>query len=229
MKTNVVLQSQDRELFGLTIRQQTKNNFLSLTDLQKSYDKARWTYGWSEHDIPQLLTGKKTQERIYHLLSEREIIKTSIQGFMEMLDKESITRVLKELGVWETKGKGGNKSVFVDPFIWVLIAMEMNPLLYAKVVIWLTDSLVFDRIDAGMEYKPMNTAIKGVIETPDYSKYAVAINNKVFGFHQTGMRNMASAKELRRIADIEKFVINSIELGFVKEESGLMKAILNSR
>lgn len=227
MKTNVILNSADRELFGITIRQQTKDNFLSLTDLQKAYDKARWQYGWIEQHIPALLQSKKTQERIYHLLNERNLINVGFPTFTEMLEKESITKVLKELNVWETKGRGDNKAVFVDPFIWVLIAMEMNPLLYAKVVIWITDTLIFDRIDAGMEYKPMNAAISKVIDKPDYPKFAVAINNKVFGFHETGMRNMASSKELRKIADIEKFVMNSIEFGFIKDEASIVKAIYN--
>ncbi len=214
-------------LFGITIKQQTKNSYLSVTDLQKAYDKARWVYGWSESDIQSMLQSKKTQESIYHLLNERGIIKLGISGFMEMIEKESITRAMKELGVWETKGRGENKAVFADPFIWVLLAMEMNPLLYAKVVMWITDSLIFDRIEAGTGYKPMNKAIGTVLDSPDYSKYAIAINTRVFGFHQTGMRNMASSKELRKIADIEKFIINSIELGFLKDEQTILNTITN--
>lgn len=227
MKTNITLQSTDRELFGVIIKQQTKGNFFSLTDLQKAYDKARWQYGWSEQHIPSLLGSRKTQERIYHLLNERGLIKVEISTFIEMVEKESLTRVLKELGVWKTTGRGENKGVMTDPLIWVLIAMEMNPLLYAKVVMWITDSLIFDRIDAGAEYAPMNRSIKTVIGNPDYSKYATAINNKVFGYHQTGMRNIASSKELRKIADIEKFIINSIEAGFIKDEATILKAIYN--
>lgn len=227
MKSNVVLKSTDRELFGVTIRQQTKGNFFSITDLQKAYDKARWIYGWSEQNITSLLQSRKMQERLYHLLKERDLIKLEISSFMEMIDNEGMTKVLKGLGVWETKGRGDNKNTSADPFIWVLIAMEMNPLLYAKVVIWITDSLIFDRIDAGLEYAPMNRAIKSVLGNPDYPKFSIAINNKVFGYHQTGMRNIASAKELRKIADIEKFIINSIEAGFIKDEASILKAIYN--
>lgn len=227
MKTNIILQSTDRVLFDITIQQQTKDNFLSLTDLQKAYDKGRWIHAWSEQHIPSLLQSIKMRERIYHLLKERDLIKVEIHTFMEMVENEGITRVLKGLGVWKTKGRGENKGVMVDPFIWVLIAMEMNPILYAKVVMWITDSLIFDRIDAGAEYKPMNIAIKNVLGSPDYTKFAKAINNKVFGYHQTGMRNIASSKELRKIADIEKFIINSIEAGFIKDEQTILKAIYN--
>lgn len=41
MKTNVTMMSNDRKLFGVTIRQDTKNQFLSITDLQEAYTRAR--------------------------------------------------------------------------------------------------------------------------------------------------------------------------------------------
>ena len=42
MKTNVTMQSEkDRELFGVIIRQNTKDSMLSLTDLQEAYTRAR--------------------------------------------------------------------------------------------------------------------------------------------------------------------------------------------
>lgn len=73
----------------------------------------------------------------------------------------------------------------------------------------------------------MNSCIKDIVVTPDYSKYAKLINMKVFGVHQTGMRNLASAKELRKIADIEKFVINAAKQGWLKKESDIVNAINN--
>lgn len=48
MKTNVTMQSEkDRELFGVIIRQNTKDSMLSLTDLQEAYTRARILNGWS--------------------------------------------------------------------------------------------------------------------------------------------------------------------------------------
>ena len=41
MKSNVTMLSKDRVLFGVTIRQDTKNGFLSVTDLQDAYFRAR--------------------------------------------------------------------------------------------------------------------------------------------------------------------------------------------
>jgi hypothetical protein len=223
MKTNVILKSSDRELFGHTIRQNTKGGFLSVTDLQKSYEKARWIYGWKDRRINDIMQSADTKERVYHLLKERDIIKTEISAFMEMVDSEGLTKVLKGLGLYKTTGRGENKTVMTDPYIWVMLAMEMNPMLYAKVIIWLTDTLLIDRIDAGTEFLPMNSKIKSIISNPDYPRYAKLINIKTFGLHQTGMRNLASAKELKQIADIEKTIIIAIDNGWIKTESDLIK------
>ena len=55
--------------------------------------------------------------------------------------------------------------------------------------------------------------------------YAMEINKKVFGVHKNGIRNLASAKELRKIADIEKFVIQAINVGLVKDNQDILKVI----
>jgi len=223
MKNNITLSSKDRELFGVTIRQNTKESFLSVTDLQKAYEKARWMYGWSDKRVNDILSSQDTKERVYYLLRERDLIKTEIPAFMDMIEKEGLTKVLKGLGVYKTTGRGDNKSVMADPYVWVLLAMELNPMLYAKVIIWMTDSLIFDRIEAGSEYLPMNSKIKEIIQSPDYPKFARLINKKVFGHHQSGMRNLASAKELRKIAEVEKTIITAIDNSWIKSEEDLIK------
>lgn len=229
MKTNVILKSSDRDLFGIKVRQNTKGEMLSITDLQKSYDKARWMYGWSDRRINDIISGKDFRERLYHLLKERDMVKTDISAFIEMYKKEGAVKTMKGLGVWKTTGRHENRSVMCDPYIWVLVAMEMNPMLYAKVVIWLTDTLVFDRIEAGDEFKPMNAAIKSIIPKPDYATYARLINEKVFGHHQRGMRDLASSAELRKVAEIEKFVTNGIEMGMIKNKEQLIYVLKNHK
>jgi uncharacterized protein YcgL (UPF0745 family) len=61
---------------------------------------------------------------------------------------------------------------------------------------------------------------------PDYPKISRTLNTKVFGFHQTGMRNLASAKELRKISDIEKFITNAIKQKWLKTEEDVLKAMI---
>jgi hypothetical protein len=225
MITNVTLESKDREVFGIKVRQQTKNGFMSVTDLQQAYEKARWTHGWSERRINDILQYDLTQQKVYYVLKETNFINVCLRTFTELVDSQGITSVLKQVGAWKTTGRGENRTVMCEKHVWTLLAMELNPMLYAKVIIWLTDSLIFDRMDAGDKFKPMNGAINRILEKPDYPKYAKEINTRVFGEHKTGMRNLASAKELRLVSEIENTVTKAIEHGWVKTEEDILKLI----
>ena len=225
MKGNVVLKSKDRELFGIVISQETKEGFLSLTELTKAYEAARKEYGWSEMDISSLMKSKKTVERIFYILSDNGLLKTEFLGFSEQCETEGITKVLKSLNVWKTTGKGENRMVMCHPYIWVSVAVELNPRIYSKVITFVTDKLIVERIEACNGYRPMIESICTIVESPVYPKYSIAINNKVFGYHETGMRNTASAFELSKISEIEHYVVRVIRQGFVTDDSGVMKAI----
>ena len=97
MNTNVTMQSKDRELFGIIIKQETKTGFLSVSELQKAYEIARWQHGWSDRKIADIMQTKEFKERVFYLLQQQEVIKTDLLGFMEMAEKEGIAKVLKGL------------------------------------------------------------------------------------------------------------------------------------
>jgi hypothetical protein len=109
--------------------------------------------------------------------------------------------------------------------------MELNPMIYAKVVIWLTDSLIFDRLEAGGETKPLNRALckvlNGNIQKDSYPKMYNAINTRVYGEPKSGMRNLASSAQLKMIADIEKFISSAVDMGWLKTEEDMLNAIKN--
>ena len=146
-------------------------------------------------------------------------------GFANMVDKEGIAKVLKKLGVYKTTGARENKTTFADMYVWLLLALELNPILKASVIVWFGDTLLIDRIEAGDEFRPMNNAIKGIVPNPNYSKYSIAINERVFGKHFTGMRNLASAQELRKITKIEQFISQGINMGMIRTDEQIMYAI----
>jgi hypothetical protein len=225
METNIVLKSKDRNLFGVVIKQETKTGYLSVSELQKAYEVARWQYGWSDKRISDIMQTDSFKERTYYLLQNQGVIKASFPVFMEMVEKEGVTKVLKGLGAYKTTGARENKATYTNPYIWILLAMELNPMIYATVVTWLTDSLIFDRVEAGNEFKPMNEAIKKIVANPNYSKYSIAINERVFGRHLTGMRNLASAQELRKITKIEQFISQGINIGMITKEDQILYTI----
>lgn len=225
MKTNVVMESEkSRELYGVVIRQETQNSFLSLTDLQEAYTRARVLNNWSVKRVDHILNQQENSERIFYLLEEQKLINVCFSTFMEKVEKDGMVKVLKEIGVYKTTGRGGTKQSMCNPYIWVLIAMELNPQLYAKVVMWLTDKLIFNRIEACDLNKELRGAMTK-IPNPNYALTNMTINKKIFGYHETGMRNKASEEELEKLYRLEDNIAFIINKGYIKTQEEVIKAI----
>lgn len=233
MKTNVTMVSEkDRNLFGVTIRQETKTMMLNLSDLQDAYTVARIQNRWSDKDVSNIINYEQNIERIYYLMKEQELLpdsKTTLPWFYEKVKRQGMTKTLKELGAYRTTGRGENKTTYCNPYVWVLVAMELNPQLYAKVVMWLTDRLICNRIEAGNLYKPLGSALMNNIDAPDYPRIAVELNKKAFGRHEIGIRNMAGAKELKALARMEDNLAFAVNNGFLKDNDAIVEAIRNYR
>lgn len=214
MKTNVVLNSKDRSLFGVTIRQDTKNGFLSVSDLQEAYTRARIERGWSDKRISDILSNSSSAERIYYILEKQGVIKAGFPVFMEEVRSKSLVSVMKQYGVYKTTGSRGTKQVSCDPYIWVLLALELNPEIYATVVMWLTDNLIINRIEAGDKY---NALCRSAAKFPDVDYRAIAkgLNYIVFNIHETMIRNSASQDELKELDLTQHSLSVMIDMGFI--------------
>ena len=225
MVTNVTMKSKEsRELYGVVIRQETKNSFLSLTDLQEAYTHARVQNGWCEKNVSMILKAESNVERIYYLLKEQGLIKLSFLSFMDKVKEEGMVKVLKEFGCYKTTGRGETKQSMCNKYIWVLIAMELNPQLYAKVVMWLTDKLIFNRIEACELNKELRSAMAQNLPSPDYPGVNTALNVKVFGYHENGMRNNGSEDQLHNLNILEETMAYCIKKGFYKTNAELLAA-----
>ncbi len=230
MKTNVTMESvSDRILFGVVIRQETKDCSLCLTDLQEAYTHARIKNGWSGRlEVQHIINQKENSERIFYILSEQKIINWQIHQFMKEVEDKGMVKVLKELGVYKTTGRGADKRVMCNPYIWALIAMELNPMLYAKIVMWLTDQLILNRIEAGNFYKTLSAALYK-LPSPDYKTVATELNLKIFGKHEPKIRNKGSQKQLSQLSHLEDNIAYCIENGFYKTNEEVISAIKNAK
>lgn len=215
MKTNVILESKDRELFGLRIRQQTKDGMLNLSDLQEAYTQARVRNGWVEKNLTMILTNPANLETIFYLLEKQGLIKLSLRSFIEEIDNQGFAKYMKSLGVYKTTGARETKTTWVNPYIWVMVAMELNPVIKAEVIGWLTDSLIINRIEAGNFYKTLSRAV-GTLKNVDYSRVAKGLNYCIFGKHETGLRNSGTKEELKQLERLEDKIAFAIEAGFIK-------------
>jgi len=217
MTSNIIMKSDsDRNLFGTIIRQETKTGFLNLSDLQLAYNRQAEINGWSNKPYHNLLFTEQNMERIYYLAKEQGFIFSSFLEFMERVENETPAKLLKKIGMYKQTGARQTNTVWGHPSIFVLLAMEMNPMFYAKVVMWLTDELIINRIEAGNFYKALSQSISKW--TPDGNQYitlAKALNHIIFRKHEPGIRNMASSKELKQLEDLEKQMSFAIDMGYI--------------
>lgn len=230
MKTNVTLVSPDRDLFGERIRQTTKPNQLCLTDLQRVYDENREINGWKERRIRKILSHADSPintERIYYVLKERGHISISLPDFIKLCDEKTLIKILKTLKLYKTTGRGDNRLTYAHPDIFVLVSLELNPMLYGKTVVWLSDSLVIKRIFASN----LNVDLKNRIacrwfsDKNFYRKLNIGLNYAIFGKHKTGIRDYGTEKQLADLEQLQSNLCFLIDGKFVKTERKLLLEI----
>ena len=214
MKSNVILESKDRILFGITIRQDTQKEFLSLSDLQESYTIARLKNGWSDRRINDILSSNTSSERVYYILKERGFIEAGIYAFMDEVQKTSLVRVMKKYGAYKTIGRGENRTTMCEKYIWIMLALELNPEIYAKVVCWIGDSLIINRIEAGDKYNDLCRACSKFKDV-DYRIIAKCLNYIIFNVHETLIRNKATQLELKELDDLQRSLAFSVDMGYI--------------
>lgn len=217
MKTNVIMQStNDRNLFGTIIRQETKTGFLNLSDLQHCFDVLRTKKGWTNKHIPELISRRENVERIFYILEKQSCITVDLSTFIEVVEKQGIATTLKSYGQYKTTGARQTKTTWVNPYVWILVALELSPEFYGNAVIWLTDKLILNRIEAGNFYCTLTASIRKFSPQPDqYMQLAKGLNYIVFGKHETGIRNFASSRELKEMEDLEKKMAFAIDMGYI--------------
>lgn len=221
MKQNVTMVSKDRVLFGVTIRQDTKNGFLSVSDLQEAYCVARVNNGWANKNVNEILSGRDNTDRVYFVLKETNFINIEYSMFIKEVKETSLVKVLKKYGAYKTVGARANKNTMCNPYIFAIIAMEMSPILYAKIVIWLTDNLIINRIEAGDRYNDLCRAASK-FKNVDYAQIGRALNYVIFNQHERMLRNTATQEELKEIDDIQRSLAFAINMGYIKSFDELM-------
>ena len=221
METNITLISTDRQLFGVTIRQQTKTGFLNMSDLQSSYNEIAKTELLSTRRIDNILMKKEHYERLFYVLKEQGFITATLEAFIQTIENHGIMHTLKKLKVYKVTGARHTKTAWANPYLWMLVALELHPKLYAKTVIWLADKLIINRIEAGNFYKGLTNSVSK-FKNVDYIKLAKGLNYIVFGEHKKGIRNEASAKELKELEILEMKLSYAIDRNYIKSFNELI-------
>ncbi len=130
MKTEGIMR---RELFGREIRQKSKSEYFSATDLVNAGNRWRINHEMSIFNLSSFLKLDKTVE------------------FIKQLELE--------YGQIVIKGRGRNSTTWVHPFLFIDIALSINTNLKIEVYKWLYDHLLKYRNESGDSYKKMAGAI----------------------------------------------------------------------
>lgn len=130
MKTEVVMK---RELFGKEISQRSKSEFFSGTDLVKAGNIWRVTNGLDIFSMTSWLARKST--------------------------KEFIVEIEKEYGKAISRSKAKNQHTWLHPFLFIDLALSLDPSLKIEVYKWLYDELLKYRNSSGDGYKQMCGAL----------------------------------------------------------------------
>ena len=179
MKTEVIM---ERELFGKKIRQKSKSEFFSATDLVNAGNRWRIVNDLPLFNLSSFLKNKKT--------------------------KEFVRELEERYGKVTMKGRGKNEGTWVHPLLFIDIALALNPKLKVEVYEWLFDHLISKRNRSGDSYRNMcGHLYTHHGQKKDFPKYISSVAEKIK--IKCGVDNWETATEeqLSMRDDIHKAII----------------------
>ena len=235
MKSNVVLQSKDRVLLGVNVSVMSKDGYVCITDATEALNKKRLSNGMQTKKVGEIISTSAFNERCNELvnkLSNRELLKRENYRLKNNNMKINGLIDLGKMGLAYKKGRGEAQKWFVNPYLFVMIALEMDPEIYAEVIIWLTDGLIENRNQAGDAYIKMCSAVSKVVSDKNelsdkIKRVAKGINFVVFNRHEDGIRNSASKDELNDIIAIENVIAALVDGNFLKDYNSIINYLGN--
>lgn len=211
MKTNVVMDSVDRELMGSNVRQRTKDGFFSCRDVMNAINRFRLSQGKEVAVLGNYLKIEATKEFISEL--ERET-----QG--PVLYKES-----KKTNGW------------VHPYLAVDMLLHYNPSFKVRVYQWLWDYLIANRIKSGDSYLEMKGALYEYYENKaKYPGFLMSVAKRIKDALNVQDWNRATKEQLeardyahKMICDLTKTLKNArqgVRLGLDAMQEKYPKLVL---
>jgi len=126
METTVIMK---RDLLGSKVSQNSKNEFLSATDLVRTGNKWRVANDMPMFSINDWMANKST--------------------------KEFVSELEKKYGKVKINSRGKNSHTWVHPLLFIDMALAISPSLKIEVYDWMFDQLIKVRNDSGDSYKKM--------------------------------------------------------------------------
>lgn len=205
MKTAVIMQ---RDLNGLSIRQNSKTGMFNANDLLRAYNL---TTTKKQKQIDAFLANRKTQEYIQTIAAD-----LNTQNSREL-----------NLQVMETNRGSVNGGTWMHPYLFIDFAMWLSPEFKLTCVKWIYDRLILTRNDAGDSFKEVAAALRDLdlVRPHYYINETHMLNRLVFGNPEGGQRNIATEQQLSMLDTLQKADAKLIREGknFLQRESALTR------
>ena len=213
MKTEVIMK---RELFGCQISQKSKTEFFSATDLVKAGNKFRAINGMPLFNMNEWFRNKSV--------------------------KEFISSLEDNFGKVKVNSRGKNQHTWVHPYLFIDLALAIDPNLKIEVYGWLFDYLIRYRNDSGDSYVKMCGALyRNTTKKSSFTKNIQKLAGLIKA--QCGVSNWQSATEdqlklrdriqenIALLCDVLRDTNQAVKLGITKAievDEGITKGSRNA-
>jgi len=194
MKTNVIMK---RQMGDFDVFQRTKDGMFNATGLINQWNGIK---GNTKRDLSKFWESKKVKE------------------FIEVLEHDLWNNDLHTPKMPYVKSKasrGLNAGTWMHPFLFIKLAMWINPKFELEVIKFVYDQLLEFRDMAGDLYKDLTKAV-AKFHNVNYSQLAKGLNYIVFGRHESGIRQTAPKDELTAMNDLQKKLAFAIEMDYIR-------------
>lgn len=198
MKTNVEL---IRKMGNYEVIQRSKDGLFNATALLKQWNKANGT--------------KKKLDHFFELKQTKAFIETLEQEISLEASNKCNLHTHNHVYVKSKASRGANAGTWVHPYLFIDLCLWLNPKFKLQVIKFVMDELVKNRHEAGIGYRSLSGATKGLEGEKDYQKMGKALNCIVFGSHERGIRNKATEEQLKELSKTQHDLATMIELDFI--------------
>lgn len=232
MKTSVKLDSPDRMIMGEIVPVLSDNGFVCITKAMDILSKKRKKMGLEPKRLNDILNKpdfRETVRELAHKLNLRGIRNINL----DKIGNEHLSMFeLNRMGMAKRRGKGKDQQWYIDPYVFINLAIEMDPEIRADIILWITDGLIKFRNAAGDAYINMSKQVFSISESKldfqeQIKRVAKGINFIVFNRHEEGIRNLATSEQLDEIILLENIISSNIEDGYIRDFGDLIKFLGN--
>lgn len=211
------------------------DGYVCITDVMSALRDKREKQGADQIQLSHLMETLDFQEKCNELLDKLKSKNLLRLSSFSKDGRVSISSIydLSRVGLAYRKGKGETQRWFINPYLFVMLAIEMDPELYAEVMMWMIDGdMIGNHNQAGDAYIKMCSAVSKVVKDKNelsdkIKQVAKGINFVVFNKHEDGIRNSASKDELNDIIDLENVISALVDDGFLKDYDSIINYIGN--